>query len=113
MLMAMICDGCGQSRAQAPAVAAVEVRRAERRDIPEIVELSAHMESSAVVDIHANVDGRLTEMAFREGRLLPKGQLLYRIEPSRYAAAVQSVEAAVARAEADVELAQEQQRLVN
>ena len=105
--------GCGRSVAQAPSVTAVEVHTAERRDIPEIVELPAHTEASAVVEIHANVDGRLTEMSFQEGRLLPEGHLLYRIESSRYAAAVQSAEAAVARTEADVELAQEQQRLVN
>ena len=66
-----------------------------------------------MVEIRANVDGRLAEMLFQEGRLLPKGQLLYRIEPARYAAAVQSAEAAVARSAAEVELAQEQQHLVN
>jgi membrane fusion protein (multidrug efflux system) len=104
--------GCGRSVARAP-VAAVEVHTAERRDIPETVELPARTEASAVVEVHANVDGRLTEVLFQEGRLLPKGRLLYRIEPSRYAAAVQSAEAAVARAEADVELATAQQRLVN
>ena len=105
--------GCNRSVARDPSTPPAEVRTAERCDIPEVVELPAHTEASAVVEIHPNVDGRLTEISFQEGRLLPKGHLLYRIESSRYAAAVQSAEAAVARAEADVELAKEQQRLIN
>jgi membrane fusion protein, multidrug efflux system len=108
--------GCGRPAkpdvVRAPPVAVV-VETAERRDIPNVVELSARMEAAAVVEIRPNVEGRLTEMSFREGSLIQKGQLLFRIDPRRYEAAVETAAAAVDRAEADLEMAREQQRLAN
>lgn len=101
----------GAGACRKPAVVSVET--AERRDIPLIVELPGRAEATAVVEIRANVEGRLTGMFFQEGRLIRKGQLLFRIDPRRYDAAVQSAAAIVEKAEADLEMAREQQRLVN
>ena len=64
-----------------------------------MVELTAGTEAAAVVEIGSNVEGRLTVMSFREGHLIEKGQMLFRIDPGRYVAAVQVAEAAVERAE--------------
>jgi len=96
-----------------PSPAAVEVETAERRDVPVIVDLAARMEAAANVDIRANVEGRLTEMSFKEGNMVRKGQLLYRIDPRHYEAAAQLAGAAVEKAEAELEMAREQQHLVN
>jgi membrane fusion protein (multidrug efflux system) len=115
-LLILFTAGCGRPRdlsasQTAPAVVAVET--AERREVPIMVELAARTEAAAIVEIRAGVEGRLTEMSFQEGRLIEKGQMLFRIDPSRYEAAVQSVGAAVDKAEADVEMAREQPHLVN
>jgi membrane fusion protein (multidrug efflux system) len=109
--------GCGQpgnpGAVRAPSPAAVVVETAERREVPMVVELAARIEAAATVEIRANIEGRLTEMSFQEGRMVQKGQLLFRIDPRRYAAAVESAAAAVEKAEADLEMAREQQHLVN
>ena len=99
--------------AETPPLATVIVETAERRDVPAVVDLMARMEAAANVEIRANVEGRLTGMSFTEGNMVRKGQLLFRIDPRHYEAAVQSAGAAVEKAEADLEMAREQQHLVN
>ncbi|HLN02551.1 MAG TPA: efflux RND transporter periplasmic adaptor subunit [Bryobacteraceae bacterium] len=115
--LAILSSGCGKPDAQAAAGAtsppAVMVETAERREVPIMLEVAARVEAVATVEIRANVSGRLTEMSFREGSLIKKGQMLFRIDPRRYEAAVQSAQAAVEKAQADLEMAREQQHLVN
>jgi membrane fusion protein, multidrug efflux system len=118
MTFAILLDaGCGRPGVQADSgtfsPAAVLVETVERRQVPIMLELAARVEAIATVDIRANVSGRLTEMSFREGSVIKKGQMLFRIDPRRYEAAVQAAEAAVEKAEADLEMAREQQHLVN
>lgn len=109
--------GCGKARnpvsAAASTAAMVVVETAERHDVPILVDLVARTEAIATVEIRANVEGRLTEASFHEGRLVRKGQPLFRIDPRRYEAEVRSAQAAVEKAAADLEMAREQQRLVN
>jgi membrane fusion protein (multidrug efflux system) len=105
------CGGVAAVRAQPVAAVAVEI--AERRDVPLMVELAARTEAAATVEIRANVQGWLTEMSFHEGNMVSKGQVLFRIDPRHYEAAVQSAQAAVEKAEADLDMAREQQRVVN
>jgi membrane fusion protein, multidrug efflux system len=93
--------------------AVVVVEAAERREVPIVVELPAQTEAAATVEIRANVEGRLTEMSFSEGNMVKKGQVLFRIDPRRCAAALQLADAAVEKAEGDLEMAQEQEHLVN
>jgi membrane fusion protein (multidrug efflux system) len=52
-------------------------------------------------------------MSFQEGRMVQKGQVLFRIDPRRYEAAAQSAGAAVEKAQADLEMAREEQHLVH
>ena len=117
MFCVLLGAGCGKpgnpGAARTPSPAAVVVETAERREVPIMVELVARTEAAATVEIRANVEGRLTEMSFQEGRMVEKGQVLLRIDPRRYEAAVQSAGAAVEKAEADLEMAREQQHLVN
>ena len=117
MILILLGAGCGQPEnpvaARTPSPVAVVVETAERRDVPIMAELVARTEAAATVEIRANVEGRLTEMSFQEGRMVQKGQVLFRIDPRRYEAAVQSAGAAVEKAQADLEMAREQQHLVN
>jgi len=110
--------GCAKLGSQAagsaaPTTPVVTVTAPERQDVPIIEELPARMEAVATVEIRANVEGRLTDVSFKEGNMVQKGQMLFRIDPRRYDAAVQTAQAAVDKAQADLEMAREQQRLVN
>jgi membrane fusion protein, multidrug efflux system len=51
-------------------------------------------------DIRPRVNGLILERCFEEGSSVTNGQLLYRIDPAPYAAALQSAEASLARAKA-------------
>ena len=73
----------------------VEVRLEEvgARDLVAIVTASGTIEAKTKVDISADITGRITRIAVREGDLVQRGQFLLQIDPAQY-------EAAVARAEA-------------
>jgi len=117
-LAGCLCSGTGcrnikDQAGAAPTPVTVLVETAELGDVPILVDLVARTEAIATVEIRANVEGRLTEEAFHEGRMVRKGQTLFRIDPRRYEAEVRSAQAAVEKATADLEMAREQQRLVN
>lgn len=115
--MVLFNAGCGRPESQAAAQTAspvtVAVEIAERRAVPVTAELRAQIAAVATVEVRANVEGRLTEMSFKEGNMVRKGQVLFRIDPRLYEAGAQSAGATVEKAEADLEMAREQQRLVN
>ncbi|MDP2997828.1 MAG: biotin/lipoyl-binding protein [Bryobacterales bacterium] len=87
LILVLFGAGCGPpaspGAARTPAPAVI-VETAERRDVPVTVELVARTEAAATVEIRASVEGRLTQMSFQEGRMVEKGQLLFRIDPRRY-----------------------------
>src|SRR5689334_10030876 len=53
-------------RTHAPSTVVVET--AEQRDVPLIMDMVARTEASVTVEIRANVEGRLAEASFAEGR---------------------------------------------
>ena len=70
--------GCGKPGAQGAVrttpPSAVVVETAERHEVPIMAELAARTRAVATVEIRANVEGRLTEMSFKEGNLVRKVQ---------------------------------------
>ncbi len=74
---------------------AVEVRleAVQPRDLVASVTASGKIEPQTSVDVSADITGRITRIAVKEGDLVQKGQFLIQIDPTQY-------EAAVARAEA-------------
>ena len=54
------------------------------------------------VTIRAAVEGRLNEVLFQEGAIVKEGDLLMRIDPLRYEAAVKQAEATLAQLEAQL-----------
>ena len=117
-LLALAGAGCGPKTSRpgtgsAIPAASVVVEKAERRDVPLITELVARTEAVSTVELRANVAGRLMEASFQEGRFVRRGQVLFRIDPRRYEAAVQAARAGVEKAEADLEMAREQENLAS
>ncbi len=69
-------------------------------DVGLITELPGRLEASRSAEVRARAAGILQQRVFREGSDVKAGQLLFRIDPAPYAAAVQSAEASLARARA-------------
>ena len=71
-------------------------------DIGLVTELPGRLEASRVAQVRARVAGILQNKLFREGSDVRAGQALFRIDSAPYAAAYQSAQAVLARAEANL-----------
>ena len=90
----------------------IEVRTEsiERRDLVEIVTASGNIRARRTVDISSDVSARVSELLVDEGDDVVTGQILLRLEPDQYRAALSRAEALLAQAEA--QQAQQQANLV-
>ncbi|MDZ4674495.1 MAG: efflux RND transporter periplasmic adaptor subunit [Gemmatimonadota bacterium] len=84
--------------------APVEVRLDEvsARDLVSIVTASGRIEAKTKVDISADITGRITRIAVREGDFVTKGQFLLQIDPAQYESIVARTEALLASSEASL-----------
>src|SRR5467141_4452150 len=80
----------------------IEVRfeQVGRRDLVAAVTASGKIQPKKKVDISADITGRITRIAVREGDLVQKGQFLLQIDPTIYEANMQRASATMASAEA-------------
>jgi HlyD family secretion protein len=78
----------------------VRVEAVSRRDLISTVTASGIIEPTRKVDISADLSGRVIELAVEEGQMVSRGDLLLRIDPTSYQAAVRRAEAAVAQVRA-------------
>ncbi len=80
----------------------VEVRfeTVGRRDLVAAVTASGKIQPKKKVDISADITGRITRIAVREGDLVQKGQFLLQIDPTIYQANMQRATAGMSSAEA-------------
>src|SRR5262245_34580171 len=72
------------------------------RDLVAVVTASGKIEAKTKVDISADITGRITEIAVKEGDLVQKGQFLLQIDPAQYLSIVSRLEGQVASAEASL-----------
>jgi membrane fusion protein (multidrug efflux system) len=92
----LLTGGCQGEEAQvAAAPPEVQVANIEHRDVPVVIELVGQTKGAQDVEIRARVEGFVDDVAFQEGTLVRKGQLLYRIDPKPF-------EATLANAKADL-----------
>jgi len=106
MLLAL--TACGKSEGQNGAGGAgahpapeVGVVVAKPTNVGLVTELPGRLESTRVAEVRARAAGILMQRVFQEGSDVKAGQVLFRIDPAPYAAAAQSAEASLARAEAN------------
>lgn len=90
--------GAGGGAPPAPEVGVVV---ATPTNVGLVTELPGRLEASRVAEVRARAAGILLQRVFQEGSDVKAGQVLYRIDPAPYAAAAQSAEASLARAEAN------------
>jgi membrane fusion protein (multidrug efflux system) len=74
-----------------------------QKDVPIYIELVGATLGSQDVEIRARVEGYLVSMNFTEGSFVGKGQLLYRIDPQPFEAALAEAKADLATARARLE----------
>lgn len=91
-----------ETRGQKPPQGPTPVRTvvAERGDLPIMLNALGTVTSLATVTVRSQVAGQITQIAFREGQDVKKGDLLAQIDPRPYQAALDQAEGALARDEA-------------
>lgn len=85
---------------------AVQTEKVLRRDLVATVPGSGRIEPKRKVDVTADVPGRVVHLAVQEGQWVNRGDLLLRIEPTRYRTAVLRAQASLAQAQSSAEYAQ-------
>lgn len=93
--------GCQEKQAPPPAAPPeVMVTSVVQQDVPIQMELVGQTKGSQDVEIRARVEGFLEDVAFTEGSVVRKGQLLYRIDRKPLEASLANSQADLATAEA-------------
>ncbi len=90
----------------APPAPPVQVATPLAKRITNWDEFTGRFEASEQVDVRARVSGFIESVHFRDGSLVQKGDLLFTIDQRPYKLAVDVARAEVARAKAQVDLAQ-------
>ena len=83
----------GSSRASARVATPVSVAVVSRRDVPIYVSGLGTVQASNTVKIASQVDGKLERVLFTEGQHVEKGDLLAKIDPRPYQAALDQAKA--------------------
>ena len=95
-------SACGKAAESAPQmpVAKVSVAEVIEQPITEWDEFTGRLEAPESVDIRPRVSGLIDQVAFKEGSLVKKGDLLFQIDPRPFQAEVQRLQAQLQQARA-------------
>jgi len=110
----MLFSGCGQKpEAKAPGggglpEVGVMVVKEERVEITK--ELPGRVSAFLVAEVRPQVNGIIRERLFEEGNAVREGDVLYKIDPTPYQATLDTAEAALIRAEANLPSLRERKR---
>jgi HlyD family secretion protein len=83
----------------------VQTEKVARRDLVSIVTASGEVKPRKFVNVSANVSGRITHLLVREGDRVRRGQLLARIDSTRFEADVAQFDAALQAQKAELQRA--------
>jgi len=110
MVVLALLASCGQDKPgfQAPPTMAVPVAVAPvvEKSMPFLIRTIGNVVASSTVSVRSRIGGALQEVHFREGGEVTKGQILFVIDPRPYEAALNQVEALLARDRALLEKAE-------
>jgi len=95
--------GGGQGAAQA---VPVSVATATNQDVPIYLDGLGSVEAFNTVTVKTRVDGPITQINFKEGQDVKKGELLAEIDPRQYQVAVSQAEATLYRDQSQLTIAQ-------
>jgi membrane fusion protein, multidrug efflux system len=95
------CDRSAQQSASAPPAPAVSVADVIQQPVIEWDELTGRLEAPESVRIQPRVSGYVDKVAFHEGALVKKGDLLFQIDPRPFEAEVSRLQAQLEQARAN------------
>lgn len=102
VLLLSACDGKGPGGAPQPQVVEVSAVTVEPRRIAVTTELPGRTVAFRTAEVRPQVGGIVQKRLFQEGTEVKAGDQLYQIDPASYRAAVQSAEADLAKARANL-----------
>ena len=104
MLLAVAVGACSnaQTPAPAPQLPEVSVVTVRRGSVPITTELPGRTSAYLVAQVRARVDGIVLKREFKEGSEVKTAQRLYQIDPAPYIAALNSAQAMLQKAEANL-----------
>ena len=96
----VLVSACSRQTPAAPPPPAVSVANPLLKNVVDWDEYIGHFEAPQSVELRARVTGQVTQVLFRDGQAVRKGQPLFVIDPRPYKVAVDQARAAVESAEA-------------
>ncbi len=84
----------------------VQAEEVSVNDLTSVVTATGRVEPRTQVNMSANISAKIIHMAVEEGDTVTKGQLLLQLEPDRYQAYVEQIQASLSSTEAQLRLAQ-------
>lgn len=107
VLLAISLAGCKpDNKFVAPPPAEITVATPLQQSVVPYIELTGNTQAYNTVDLVARVEGFLTEIDYKDGAPVKKGDILFLIDPTTYIATVKQVEADLAGAKAQLLQAQ-------
>lgn len=103
-LLAVLPSGCGNKNvsASAPGPVEVQVTKVVQRDVPVYGDWVATLDGFVNAQIQPQVSGYLIKQMYQEGQLVHKNQILFKIDPRPFQAALDQARAQLAQAEAQL-----------
>ncbi len=101
-LALIVISACGQGPAvtAAPAAAKVTVAKVLEQPVNEWDEFTGRLEAPETVEIRPRVSGQIDKVAFADGALVKKGDVLFQIDPRPFLSEVHRLEAQLQQARA-------------
>ncbi len=101
-LAVLVLAACGRAPEAPPAASAAKVSVAKVLEQPvnEWDEFTGRLEAPETVEVRPRVSGQIDQVAFTEGALVKKGDLLFQIDPRPFQAEVRRLEAQLQQARA-------------
>ncbi|SEM46557.1 membrane fusion protein, multidrug efflux system [Pseudomonas sp. ok272] len=102
-LALLVMSACGKTpeSAATPPATKVSVAQVLEQPVNEWDEFTGRLEAPETVEIRPRVSGQIDDVAFTEGALVKKGDLLFQIDPRPFQAQVRRLEALVAQGRAN------------
>src|SRR5215813_11355560 len=99
---ALLASGCSRKPAQtAPPPPEVEVTTVQPHDVPRVLERVATLDGFINANINAQVQGYIISRDYEEGSVVKKGDLLFKIDPRPFAAALAQAKGTLAKDKAN------------
>ena len=108
--LAAACAGCDSREAEAESESppTVTVARPERREVTDWDEFTGRFVGTERVELRARVSGHLESVEFAGGQMVRRGDLLFRIDPRPFEAAITDAEARLAGTRSQLNLGEMQ-----